>query len=169
MECRLHVCQSSFDKSVRQLHENLHMVPLLDERKAGAQKAAPMQKPYWRPSSPLLHCERPKLIHAHVGVTQAAHQRVAGPLTDDEVRVVGEALRSMSKKKTWTFICTHLLPYRQPQPASARWRAHEKAHGRQAGKAGVQTSPSLPCAVFQSRWNKRCCPTEEVCIACFSS
>ena len=54
---------------------------------------------------------------------------------------MGEALRWMSKKKTWTFICTHLLPYRQPQPASARWRAHEKAHGRQPGKAGVQDKP----------------------------
>ena len=64
--------------------------------------------------------------------------------------MVGEALRWMSKKKTWTFICTHLLPYRQPQPASARWRAHEKAHGRQPGKAGVQDRPQHACAMFLS-------------------
>ena len=104
-------------------------------------------------------------------MSQTAHQRVAGPLTDDEVRVVGEALRWMSKKKTWTFICTHLLPYRQPQPASARWRAHEKAHGRQAGKAGAQNQPqhALRCVVVISLEQvlKCCYPTEQVCIACF--
>ena len=87
---------------------------------------------------------------ACVRVPQTAHQRVAGPLTDYEVRVVGEAMRWMFKKKTWTFICTHLLPYRQPQPASARWRAHEKAHGRKPGKAGVPDSPQHAGAVLQT-------------------
>ena len=125
------------------------MVSLVDQRKAGAQIAASMQQLYWPRSLPLLHCKHSKLLHAPVGASQAAHQRVAGPLTDGEVRVVGEALRWMAKKKTWTFICTHLLPYRQPQPASARWRAHEKAHGRQAGKAGTRDKPqpALRCVV----------------------
>ncbi|KAK9838373.1 hypothetical protein WJX81_007859 [Elliptochloris bilobata] len=65
-------------------------------------------------------------------IVKAAHQRVVGTMTADEVAVVREALRWIPKAKAWTFVCTHLLPYRQPQPASTRWRAHERA---QRGKA----------------------------------
>lgn len=60
-------------------------------------------------------------------VVQAAHNRVAGPLTAAEVTVAGEALRWLPKRKAWPFICTHMLPYRLPSSASSRWKAHERA------------------------------------------
>ncbi len=75
-------------------------------------------------------------------MVQAAHNRVAGPLTAAEVTVVGEALRWLPKSKAWPFICMYMLPYRQPSSASARWKAHERA--ALSGPASQPAARALP-------------------------